>query len=124
LTRNLWASCLFGLIYATGAAFAYQRGARVFLFHFAFAAASAWSFFAVSGLLEGRTDPPRLSHRLIKWPAFISAVCLLAALILRTTGADPWFRPVAAPFLAAIAFLCGGFGGYISLLIRRQTKPY
>ena len=119
MSRNLWASCLFGLIYATGAAFAYERGARTFFFHFAFAAASAWSFFTVSGLLQGRSDPPTLSHRLIKWPAFVAAVCVLAALLLRTAGVEPWFRPVAAPMLAAIAVLCGGVGGYLSLRMRR-----
>ncbi len=112
------------MIYATGAAFAYGRGAQVFFFHFAFAGASAWSFFTVSGVLHGRTDPPTLAHRLIKWPAFVAAVCLLAAVILRAAGVEPWFRPVSAPFLAAVAFLCGGIGGYISLLIRRRTKSY
>lgn len=110
---------MFGLIYATGAAFSYERGARVFLFHFAFAALSAWSFFTVSGLLDRRSDPPALSHRLIKWPAFVALVCAAAASILYSLGWRDWLRPVALPLLAALALLCGAFGGYLSLILRR-----
>lgn len=119
MQRRLLASCLFGLIYAAGAAFAYQRGARVFLFHFVFAALSAWSFFTVSGLLDRRSEPPSLSHRLIKWPAVVVLVCAAAAAILYSLGWREWLRPVALPFFAALALLCGGFGGYLSLILRR-----
>lgn len=119
MARRLLASCLFGLIYAAGAALAYERGVRVFLFHLAFAGLSAWSFFTVSGLLDRRTDPPSLSHRLIKWPAFVSLVCAAAAAVLYSLGWREWFRPVAPPLLAALALLCGGFGGYLSLILRR-----
>jgi DMSO/TMAO reductase YedYZ heme-binding membrane subunit len=118
-SRRIAAACAFGLIYASGAAFAYARGMRVFLFHFCFAAVSAWGFFEVSGVLEGRRDRATLSHRLIKWPAFILLVCLAAAACLRWAGWPEWFRPVALPALAALAVLAGGVGGYLSLLLRR-----
>lgn len=119
MARRLLASCLFGLIYATGAAFAYERGVRVFLFHFAFAALSAWAFFTVSGLLDRRSEAPSLSHRLIKWPAFVALVCAAAAAMFYSLGWRDWFRPVALPLLAALALLCGSFGGYLSLILRR-----
>lgn len=117
--RRIAAASVFGLIYASGAAMAYARGVRVFFFHFAFAALSAWAFLEVSGVLEGRRDRPSLAHRLIKWPAFVLAVCLAAAGILRWAGWPEWFRPVAIPALAAVAVLAGGIGGLLSLWIRR-----
>jgi hypothetical protein len=119
LGRRVAAASVFGLIYASGAAFAYARGVKVFLFHFAFAALSAWAFLEVSGLLEGRRDRPSLSHRLIKWPAFVILVCLAAAGVLRSAGWPEWIRPVALPALAALALLSGGLGGYFSLRLRR-----
>jgi hypothetical protein len=119
-SRRFAAAGLFGLIYAIGAALAHGKGARVFLFHFAFAALSAWAFLAVSGVLENRLDRPALGHDLIKWPAFVFAVCAAAAGVLRLLGWHDWFRPVALPALAALAVLAGGLGGYFSLLLRRR----
>lgn len=112
-------AAVFGLIYAFGAAFSYGRGGGIFAFHFAFAAMSAWSFFAVSGILEGRRDRPTLAHPLIKWPAFILLVCVVVSTALWRAGWQEWFRPVAPPALAAVAALAGGLGGYLSLRIRR-----
>lgn len=119
LGRRIAAASVFGLIYASGAAIAYARGVRVFLFHFAFATLSAWAFLEVSGILEGRRDRPTLAHRLIKWPAFVLVVCIAAAGILRWAGWPEWFRPVALPLLAALAVLAGGIGGLLSLWIRK-----
>lgn len=118
--RRTAAAALFGVVYATGAAVAYGRGSRVFVFHFAFAALSAWAFLDVSGVLENRTERPSLGHRLIKWPAFVLLVCAAAAAVLHSIGWQEWFRPLALPALGAVAVLAGGTGGYFSLLIRRR----
>ncbi len=119
MPRRTLAACLFGLIYATGAAFAYERGVRVFAFHLAFAGLSAWAFFTVSGILDRRCDPPRLAHPLIKWPAFVALVSALASGLLYWLGWQDWFRPVSLPLIAALAVLSGALGGYLSLRIRR-----
>ncbi len=119
LARRITAASVFALIYASGAALAYARGVRIFIFHFCFAALSAWAFLEVSGVLDDRRERASLTHRLVKWPAFVLAVCLTAAGVLRWAGWPDWYRPVALPALAALAVLAGGIGGLLSLWMRR-----
>ena len=117
--RRLLAAALFGVIYAAGAAAAYARGPRVFVFHWAFAALSAWSFFTVSGLLGIRPPPPSLAHPLIRWPALVLLLSLAAAACLKLGGFDHPLHLMALPLLAAIALLAGSAGGWLSHWLRR-----
>lgn len=116
--RDWIGGALFGLAYTILGSIHYAGRPWGPGFHFLLATLAGWAFFRTSGLLErGRTlEPVPLSHPLIRWPAFIIAVCVVFALTMRNV------RPVLLPLSSALAVLSGSIGGLLSVWLRRSSR--
>ena len=115
--RDLLGGICFGIAYAIFDAAQYAHAAPVVAFHFMVAVIAGWAFFHTSRVLHRNVtlDPVPLSHPLIRWPAFIVAVCAVFAVMLGNV------RPVLMPLALALAVLSGSIGGLLSVWLRRNN---